>query len=105
MTRPAFGPGAWITDAWTYRGFPAIVLENGDWDGGLADLSDPSSAGIPTWIVRGDPGAGGFLPDAMLPALAARVGPGHVLTLAGAPHAPQRMFPEGTTGALLRALG
>lgn len=29
MTRPAFGPGAWITDAWTYRGFPAIVLENG----------------------------------------------------------------------------
>jgi len=29
VTRPAFGPGAWITDAWTYRGFPAIVLENG----------------------------------------------------------------------------
>ena len=27
--RPAFGPGAWISDAWTYRGFPAIVLENG----------------------------------------------------------------------------
>ena len=83
----------------------AIVLDNGDWDGGLADLSDPSSAGIPTWIVRGDPAAGGFLPDAMLPALAAQVGAGHILTLAGAPHAPQRMFPEATTDALLRALG
>ncbi len=28
MSRPAFGRGAWISDAWTYRGFPAIVLEN-----------------------------------------------------------------------------
>ena len=82
----------------------AIVLENGDWDAGLTDLSDPYSAGIPTWIVRGDPAAGGYLPDAMLPALAARVGAGHILTLAGAPHAPQRLFPEATTLALLRAL-
>jgi len=28
MNRPAFGSGVWITGAWTYRGFPAIVLEN-----------------------------------------------------------------------------
>lgn len=28
MTRPAFGSGAWISDGWSYRGFPAIVLEN-----------------------------------------------------------------------------
>ena len=28
MSRPDFGSGAWITDAWTYRGFPAVVLEN-----------------------------------------------------------------------------
>ena len=28
MSRPAFGAGAWISDAWAYRGFPAIVLEN-----------------------------------------------------------------------------
>ena len=82
----------------------AIVLENGDWDAGLTDLSDPTSAGIPTWIVRGDPAAGGYLPDVMLPALAARVGAGHILTLASAPHAPQRLFPEATTLALLRAL-
>ena len=83
----------------------AIVLDNGDWDGGLADLPIRRRAGIPTWIVRGDPAAGGYLPDAMLPALAARVGADHVLTLAGAPHAPQRTHPEATTLALLRALG
>lgn len=82
----------------------AIVLENGDWDGGLADLADPSSDGIPTWVVRGDPAAGGYVPDATLPPLAARIGPAHILTLAGAPHAPQRLFPQATTQALLRAL-
>src|SRR5438067_7035655 len=26
--RPAFGPGAWMSDAWTYRGLRAVVLEN-----------------------------------------------------------------------------
>jgi pimeloyl-ACP methyl ester carboxylesterase len=83
----------------------AIVLENGDWDGGLADLSDPASDGIPTWIVRGDPAAGSYVADAALPDLVARVGATHILTLAGAPHAPQRLFPEATTLALLRALG
>jgi hypothetical protein len=29
-----FGSGAWITDAWTYRGLPAIVLENDASDDG-----------------------------------------------------------------------
>ena len=82
----------------------AIVLENGDWDGGLAGLSDPAADGIPTWIIRGDPAAGGFVSDAALPGLAARVGAAHILTLAGAPHAPQRLFPEATALALLRAL-
>jgi len=28
VSRPAFGTGAWISDAWSYRGFRAIVLEN-----------------------------------------------------------------------------
>jgi pimeloyl-ACP methyl ester carboxylesterase len=83
----------------------AVVLENGDWDGGLAALSDPAADGIPTWLVRGDPASGGLLPDAALPALAARIGAAHILTLAGAPHAPQRLFPEATTLGLLRALG
>jgi hypothetical protein len=40
----------------------------------------------------------------MVPAFAARIGASHVLTLAGAPHAPQRLFPEATTLALLHAL-
>ena len=82
----------------------AVLLDNGDWDGGLADLSDPAAAGIPVWIVRGDPADGGLLPDAAVPSLAARVGPAHVVTLTGAPHAPQRTHPEATVAALLRTL-
>jgi pimeloyl-ACP methyl ester carboxylesterase len=82
----------------------SVVLDNGDWDGGLADLSDPAAAGIPTWIVRGDPAAGGLLPDEAIPGLATRIGADHILTLAGAPHAPQRTHPVATTLALLRAL-
>jgi len=83
----------------------AVLLDNGDWDGGLADLEDPAATGIPVWIVRGDPAIGGLLPDAAVPAFASRIGAEHVLTLSGAPHAPQRTFPEATTAALLRALG
>jgi pimeloyl-ACP methyl ester carboxylesterase len=81
----------------------AVLLDNGDWDGGLADLADPAAAGIPVWIVRADP-ADGLLPDARLPAFEARVGVDHVITLAGAPHAPQRTHPTATTRALSRAL-
>ena len=82
----------------------SIVLDNGDWDGGLAGLADPAATGVPTWIVRGDPAAGGLLPDSALPALARLIGADHILTLGGAPHAPQRLFPEATTLALLHAL-
>ena len=64
----------------------------------------PAATGIPTWIVRGDPAAGGLLPDGAIPGFAARIGADHILTLAGAPHAPQRMFPEATVVGLLRAL-
>jgi pimeloyl-ACP methyl ester carboxylesterase len=82
----------------------AVVIDNGDWDGGLADLVDLAAIDIPTWVVRGDPAAGSLLPDAAIPAFAARIGAHHILTLAGAPHAPQRTHPEATTVALLRAL-
>ena len=41
----------------------AIYLENGDWDAGLAALSDPAATGIPTWIIRGDPAQGGLIAD------------------------------------------
>ena len=82
----------------------AILLDNGDWDGGLADLSEPAADGLDIWLVRGDPAAGGYVPDPVLPAFAARMGEGHVLTLAGAPHAPQRTHPEATTAAILQTL-
>jgi pimeloyl-ACP methyl ester carboxylesterase len=82
----------------------AVLLDNGDWDGGLADLSDPAADGIPAWIIRADPAAGGLIPDEAVPALAARVGADHVLTLAGAPHAPQRTHPVAMSAAILRAL-
>jgi pimeloyl-ACP methyl ester carboxylesterase len=83
----------------------AVLVDNGDWDGGLGDLADPAVAGIPVWVVRGEEAAGSLLPDAMVPAFAARVGASHVLTLAEAPHAPQRLYPEATILAMLRALG
>ena len=83
----------------------AVVLDNGDWDGGLADLADPAAAGIDTWLVRGDPAAGGLVPDAAVRVFVARLGRDHVLTIEGAPHAPQRTHPGETTAALLAALG
>jgi pimeloyl-ACP methyl ester carboxylesterase len=83
----------------------AVVLDNGDWDGGLSDLADPAAAGIDTWLVRGDPAAGGLVPDAAVRVFVARLGRDHVLTIAGAPHAPQRTHPAQTTTALLAALG
>lgn len=83
----------------------AVLLDNGDWDGGLADLTNPAAAGVPTWIIRGDPGAGGMLPDAALPPFEALIGADHVITLLGAPHAPQRTHPIELTQALLHALG
>jgi pimeloyl-ACP methyl ester carboxylesterase len=82
----------------------SVVLDNGDWDGGLADLADPAAAGIPVRVIRGDPAEGGLLPDAMLPAWEARIGPGHIHTIHGGPHSPQRTHPVETTAALLHAL-
>lgn len=83
----------------------AVLLENGDWDGGLGDLRDPAAADIETWIVRGDPAAGSLTPDGALPAFAAVVGASRILTIAGGPHSPQRTRIEATTVAVLRALG
>jgi pimeloyl-ACP methyl ester carboxylesterase len=82
----------------------AVLLRNGDWDGGLASLAHPAAAHVPVWLVRGEERTGGFVPDAAVPALAARVGADRILTLAGAPHAPQRTHPEALLVALLRAL-
>jgi pimeloyl-ACP methyl ester carboxylesterase len=82
----------------------SVLLDNGDWDGGLAGLADPAAAGIPIWVVRGDPAAGGYLPDEVVPAFEARIGADHLVTIPGAPHSPQRTHPVETVAALLRAL-
>jgi len=83
----------------------AVLLQNGDWDGGLAALSDPSAAGISSWVIRGVPEAGCMMPDAAVDAFRARVGRDHVITIADGPHSPQRTHPEATVLAILRALG
>jgi pimeloyl-ACP methyl ester carboxylesterase len=82
-----------------------ILLQNGDWDGGLGDLADPAAEGLPVWLIRGDPANGGYVADAALPAFADRLGAERIVTIAGAPHSPQRTHPEATTVALLQALG
>jgi pimeloyl-ACP methyl ester carboxylesterase len=83
----------------------AILTQNGDWDGGLSALADPSAAGIPTWLVRGEPAAGGLIPDSEAIRIAERIGADHVITIAGGTHSPMRQYPEATNLALLRALG
>ena len=82
----------------------AIYLENGDWDAGLAALSDPAARDIPIWIIRGDPAQGGLIADEHVAALAARVGEDHFVTITGAGHSPQRTHPEATILAILQAL-
>ncbi len=82
----------------------AVLLGNGDWDGAVSAVEDPALAGIPVWIVRGEPASGSLTPDGTLPRLAAVAGPDHVLTIAGGPHSPQRTHIEATTLAVLRAL-
>jgi pimeloyl-ACP methyl ester carboxylesterase len=82
----------------------AVLLENGDWDGGLGALSDPAAAGVRVRWVRGDPAAGGLIPDAAAAAMEERFGPGAVVTIPGAAHSPMRALPESTTLALLGAL-
>ena len=83
----------------------SVLLDNGAWDGGLADLRDPAAAGVDTWLIRGDPAFGGYVDDAAAAAFAELLGPDHVLTIPGSPHSPQRTHPVETTAAILHALG
>jgi pimeloyl-ACP methyl ester carboxylesterase len=103
----SYGDVAAKAEALTQFDEPAvrdILTLNGDWDGGLAGLSDPAAAGVPTWLVRGEPAAGGLTPDEQVVRIAGRIGTDHVITIAGGAHAPMRQRPEATTLALLRAL-
>jgi pimeloyl-ACP methyl ester carboxylesterase len=86
------------------EGVRAVLLDNGDWDAGLAALADPAAAKVAVWYIRGELRDGGLIPEPAIPALVARAGAGHVLTIAGGPHSPQRTHPEATVLAILRSL-
>lgn len=83
----------------------AVLLQNGNWDGGMSALRHAKAAGIPVWLIRGEWATGGFIPGSKVPAIERQLGPGHVITIAGGPHSPQRTHPEATVLAILRALG
>ena len=83
----------------------AVLIDNGDWDGGLADLRDPAAAGLDVWLVRGDPATGAYVDDVAARSFADVLGEDHVITIVGAPHSPQRTHPPETVAAFLRALG
>jgi pimeloyl-ACP methyl ester carboxylesterase len=82
----------------------AVLLQNGDWDGGMAALRQPNAAGIPAWLIRGEWATGGFIPDFKMPDIERQLGTDHVITIAGGPHSPQRTHPEATILAILRAV-
>ncbi len=81
----------------------SVLSDNGDWDGGLAALrrAGPNAS---AWLIRGDPAAGGLVPDAAIAGFEAVLGRGRIVTIAGASHSPQRTHPEATVGALVRAI-
>lgn len=85
-------------------GARAVVLENGDWDAGLAALADPAANGIPVWVVRGEPVTGGLCMDPAAAAFRQRYGTDHVITIRGAPHSPQRTDLDVTVAAFELAL-
>ena len=83
----------------------SVLLDNGDWDGGLGDLRAPAAHGLDIWLVRGEPDTGGYVDDLAARAFAEVIGDDHVVTIAGGPHSPQRTHPVETVAAFLRALG
>jgi pimeloyl-ACP methyl ester carboxylesterase len=83
----------------------SIVLDNGDWDGGLSDLQDPAASGLDIWVIRGDPRTGSYVSDDAARAFAGVVGEDHVLSIPRAPHSPMRTHPVQTLAAFLQAIG
>ena len=82
-----------------------VLLLNGDWDGGYADLADPSAASVDRWLIRGDPSAGGLISDEAAARFEALLGSDRVITIARAPHSPHRTHPAESVAAILLALG
>src|SRR4029453_10048574 len=68
--RGSYGGGRAKAEALTQFDEPAvraILTENGDWDAGLAALADPAARDVQFRVIRGDPAAGGMIPDALWP--------------------------------------
>jgi pimeloyl-ACP methyl ester carboxylesterase len=82
-----------------------VLLKNGDWDAGMGALQYPRAGDVDVWLIRGEWDSGGFIPDSKVAAIEHQLGAGHVITIAGGPHSPQRTHPEATILAILRALG
>ena len=82
-----------------------VLLRNGGWDGGYADLADPAASGVDRWLIRGDPYAGGLISDEAAARFAALLGKDRVIMIPRAPHSPHRTHPVETVAAILRALG
>ena len=89
--------GAGLSPASSFTGVSGLIEAGSLLEATPECLVLTAADGLDVWLIRGDPAAGGYVPDTVLPAFAARIGEGHVLTLAGAPHAPQRTHPEATT--------
>lgn len=83
----------------------SVLLDNGDWDGGLAALSDSAADGIDVWVIRGETATGGYMPEATIPDFAARIGEDHIITIDGGPHSPHRTHFDEVMAAFRRALG
>ncbi len=83
----------------------AVLLDNGDWDGGLADLREPAAAGTDTWLIRGEPATGSYVDDQAARRFETVIGADRVITIPGAPHSPQRTHPAETVAVLLGVLG
>lgn len=83
------------------------VFRSTPWDGALGALAGPGgpvAAGVHTRVIRGDPAAGGYTPDDVVPRYAALLGGRHVLTVAGGAHSFGRTHPRATLAALLETL-
>jgi pimeloyl-ACP methyl ester carboxylesterase len=81
-----------------------VLLANGDYDGGFAEVDGPA-AGVDRWLIRGDPTTGGLVDDAAAARFTGLLGEDHVITISRAPHSPHRTHPAETVAAILRALG
>src|SRR5205085_11777405 len=82
-----------------------ILLENGEWDAGLAHLSHHAAAAVDAWLIRGDTSSGGLIPDATARQFRDRLGTDRVVTIAGGSHSPHRNRFKVTLESIVGALG